>query len=369
MTTRFLTSSQTGQLATEDTLTSIQHILQSSNVNVNVTNTPLTVSGVTTMVIEDISMNAQTTDVNTNITNALLDVSANIANANFNTMISNINSVTQEPSPGFGLGFNIASNLDSGGTSHYFTSNAGNLSSDTQRICIATNDVNMSNISSAYDSVSSTVPATACVVACQDLSGNTRIPLVLNTGSIIVDLSGNIANIFNRLRLTAPIATTAFPWCETLSLDGSGNAFNMNVNGSVTPQNFKSSPLTGSNVLYVSQLNFFLTQDGTGNFNLDENSFARSLTALAVGLQVFIQSLGFSSQAITTNARLIALGSSHQYINTGSAAKMLNITINFRERYGFAPRHIAGDEVIVRVLDDLTAVTSFRVVINGWKES
>jgi hypothetical protein len=144
-----------------------------------------------------------------------------------------------------------------------------------------------------------------------------------------------------------------------------GSAYDQNVNGSVTPQEFKFAPAVDE-VYYLEHMTFGI--DDTGS--TPPNKYG-AITALANGTQVILKVGGVEhliTQMKNNGDILLSFNFSVGKLDNGKfmgfangfAGKMIyatNITLNGAN----------GDEIKIKVQDNLTGLTFQRAAVQTWR--
>lgn len=156
---------------------------------------------------------------------------------------------------------------------------------------------------------------------------------------------------------------------------------NMNVNGSVTAQEFKIISSSAGD-RYITNIAFTITDQVSGNVSLDRFG---GIAALANGVKIFFETeqgrTSFQQGAgIQTNFELIrlclgvpAFGSagdafklSQVYTNEYGFFPVLNIQRNFGFQWGIRLRQSQDQKIVVQINDDLTGVARFTAFATGF---
>lgn len=173
-----------------------------------------------------------------------------------------------------------------------------------------------------------------------------------------------IGNSGDRLKVEGtlnPVSTTNIIWASQLCLNGA--VFNMNVNGSVTAQNFTYTPATN---FIVTEIVLFLWDNGTTS----PTSFG-AITALTNGLQCKIRSQG-------TEYTICNMQNNIDVINYFPTFALITPTSGFMETadlYRGSMRIGPGinlstattDYVRFTVRDNLTTLDHLRATVMGYR--
>lgn len=150
---------------------------------------------------------------------------------------------------------------------------------------------------------------------------------------------------------------------KTFSLDGDGVTFGMDVDGSVTPQDFQVIVPTGK-MLLLHEVSWHIVDAGItmtefGGIPALTNGCLFHLHDESGGQLVSLT----DDRAITTNYEFTHIGGVQPQIGPGQDAVF--ITLNFQEMLGYVPYLKAGQYIAFHIRDNLTALTHFEAVAVG----
>ena len=171
--------------------------------------------------------------------------------------------------------------------------------------------------------------------------------------ALVISVAGDV------ITLNAPldrIYTTSAVVLEVLS--------NMNVNGSVTPQEFDVRiGATATISLDITGVRFVIT-DGAA---MDDGKFG-GIAALTRGIVLRLEHSGGTHNLFTarTNGKLGLVMDNQEYTDKAPAGEnAMQCTWQIRNDLGVTLRLDPGDKIVLVVQDDLTALTTFKAWVYG----
>lgn len=150
-------------------------------------------------------------------------------------------------------------------------------------------------------------------------------------------------------------------------LRNSSNSYDMNVNGSVTPVDFYISPPTNETWFIGEWKLQILDQKG-----FDVGNFGALGSQLTNGLDCILEVNGVQTSildyTIKTNADITEMTFDSKLETFGNTSDSLHARWSFSDSgQNIRLSGSTNDKLIVRVQDDLTALTSFKINVQGYK--
>ena len=152
-------------------------------------------------------------------------------------------------------------------------------------------------------------------------------------------------------------------------LEDTNGVINMNVNGSVNPEEFKSV-IQGANIIRVQKLIISLLDNGS----LDSGGFGNNGgNPLQNGIDLFLMKNGVKTslydQKIKTHYELGSAVHRLNFYNQGSGAEFLTAEFDFMIHDNLIRLEAAkGDYIGLEVNDDLTYLLDMRIFVQGYYE-